>query len=242
MNNLIQNGDFSASGQHWSGPHISYSDGKAHISNSGYIEQEINISSTIPAGTVLNISFDLSGMYGSTVNVYINTQFYPAISKEGHHDISLVVANDSDTLTLRFQASNAFSLDNVSLAIAECELVDLIKNGDFAASDKHWSGSHVIYSSGKANVSNSGYIEQEITLPSAIKAGSIVNVIFDLSGMYGSTVNVYINTQFYPTIREEGHHEIGIVIAKDSDTLKLRFQGSNAFSLDNVKLFTCSLG
>lgn len=241
MSNLIQNGDFSASGQHWSGTHITYSDGKAHVSNIGYIEQEITLSSTIKAGTAVNVSFDLSGLYGGTVRVSVNGQLYPLINETGNHDIAFVVNADSDTLTLRFQASNAFSLDNVSLEVAGCELVDLITNGDFAASGDHWSGPHITYSGGKAHVSNGGYIEQEITLPSAIQAGSVVNVNFDLSGMYGSTVNVYINTQFYPTIRDEGHHEIGIVVAKDSDTLKLRFQGSNAFSLDNVKLFTCSL-
>lgn len=243
MKNLIINGDFSASGQAWTGEHVTFFNEQAHIANVGHIEQEVELPSVLAAGTVVKLKFDLSEMYGSNVSVSLNKTSYPPIREEGHHEIAFSLKEASNNLTLRFQASNNFTLDNVEMsAETECTFVDVLKNGDFSELGQAWTGEHVTYFNGQAHISNVGYIEQQVELSSEIAAGTPLKVIFDVSRMYGSNVSVSLNKMSYPVIREEGNHEITFLLKEASNVLTLRLQASNNFALDNVKLLMCSIG
>lgn len=243
MNNLIRNGDFSQLGEHWSydSQRVRFFDGVAAVTQVGYIEQQISLPSTLKAGTAVSITFKLSNVYGS-VGVRLNTVSYPDIEEAGDHVIAIVTKTDADVLTLHFQAGNAFNLDNVTLELpdAGCIPTDVIQNGEFDGTGEPWSydPQKVYIRNGVAEVTQVSGIEQKVTLPSIVPAGTPIPVKFKLAQLYGA-LTVSIDGAVYPYIRDNGDYEISIVTKVDASELTLRFQASNAFHLDKVSMMIC---
>lgn len=248
MSPLVLNGDFSSLGDYWDAYKASFYDGKAHISNVGHIQQEVKLVSPLKKGDAVKIKFQVSAMYGSHVTVSVDGNLYPAINKEGEHDIAITLAHDMTTniLTLKFQASNAFTLDNVWLEPEnkECTPEDVILNGTFSQSGnpgEHWTtGGSTSFTNGKANVSGVGYVQQDVTLKRPLVTGDIVKVNFTISDLYG-TATVSLAGRSYESFTSAGVKNIAIPVSSDhtSNKIALKFQASNAFSLDNVEMIVC---
>ena len=248
MPNLVLNGDFSSRGDHWTYQTTSFDGNVASVANIGHIKQDITLDSPLKKGDAVNIKFKVSAMYGSHVTVSADGNLYPAINKEGEHDIAITLAHDMSTniLTLKFQASNAFTLDNVWLELENkaCTPKDVIQNGTFSQSGnpgEHWTkGGSTSFTDGKANVSGVGYVQQEVTLDRPLKKGDIVKLNFTISDLYG-TATVILAGISYEAITAAGVKNIALSITSDETSNKatLKFQASNAFGLDNVEMIVC---
>lgn len=248
MSNLVLNGDFSSRGDHWTSQTTSFDGNVANIANIGHIKQDITLDSPLKKGDTVNIKFKVSAMYGSHVTVSVDGNAYPAINKEGEHDIAITLPHDMSTknLTLKFQASNAFTLDNVWLSLENkaCTPKDVIQNGTFSQSGnpgEHWTkGGSTSFTNGKANVAGIGHVQQEVTLDRPLVAGDIVKVNFTISDLYG-TVTVSLAGSSYESFTSAGVKNIAIPVSSDhtSNKIPLKFQASNAFSLDNVEMIVC---
>ena len=187
-------------------------------------------------------------MYGSQVTVSVTGGSYPAIKQEGEHDIAIILTNDMTTnvLTLKFQASNAFTLDNVWLELENkaCTPKDVIQNGDFSnpgSPGENWTtGGNTSFTNGKANVAGIGHVKQEVTLDRALIKGDIVKVNFALSDLYG-TVSVTMAGISHEQITTPGIKNIAFSIPSDHSSNKviLKFQASNAFGIDNIEMIVC---
>lgn len=115
---------------------------------------------------------------------------------------------------------------------------NLVLNGDFSSRGDHWTSQTTSFDGNVANVANIGHIKQDIILDSPLKKGDAVRIKFKVSAMYGSQVTVSVTGGSYPAIKQEGEHDIAIILTNDMTTnvLTLKFQASNAFTLDNVWL------
>lgn len=247
MANLVLNGDFSSSGDHWTYQSTNFYNGTANVSNIGHIKQTITLDAPLKKGDTVQIKFKVSAMYGSPVTVSVSNGSYPAITQEGEYDIAITLTSDMSTneLTLHFQASNAFTLDNVWLELENkaCTPKDVIQHGDFSnpvEARKYWTGNNISLSNGKAYVANIGHVQQKVTLDRPLVKGDIVKLIFTLSDLYGA-VTVSLYSLSYPSFTTVGTKEIAWVIPADHTTneITLRFQASNAFGLDNVEMIVC---
>lgn len=248
MANLVLNGDFSSRGDHWTYKTTSFDGNVANVANIGHIKQTITLDAPLKKGDTVQIKFKVSAMYGSSVTVSVTGGSYPAITKEGEHDIAITLTNDMSTneLTLQFQASNAFTLDNVWLELENkaCTPKDVIQNGEFSNPGdpgQYWTtGGNTSFSNGKANVAGIGHVKQEVTLDRPLRIGDIVKVNFTISDLYG-TVTVSMGGIYYEAIKTIGVYNIAIPIGSDhtSNNVTLQFQASNAFGLDSVSMVVC---
>ena len=247
MANLVLNGDFSSNGDHWTYQSTNFYNGTANVTNIGHIKQTITLDAPLKKGDTVQIKFKVSAMYGSDVTVSVHGVTYPAIKQEGEHDIAITLTSDMSTneLTLKFQASSAFTLDNVWLELENkaCTPKDVIQNGDFSNpgnAGEHWTGNNASFFSGKANVTNIGHVQQKVTLDRPLVKGDIVKLNFTLSDLYGA-VTVSLHSLSYPSFTTAGTKEIAMVIPADHTTneITLKFQASNAFGLDNVEMIVC---
>lgn len=246
MANLVLNGDFSSRGDHWTYQSTNFDGYKANIANIGHIKQTITLDAPLKKGDTVQINFKVSDIYG-TVTVSVNGVSYPAITQNGEYGIAITLTDDMSTneLTLKFQASNAFSLGNVSLELENkaCTPKDVIQNGDFSNpgnAGEHWTGGNTSFFNGKANVTNIGHIQQKVALDRPLVKGDIVKLYFTISDLYGA-VTVSLHGISYPPFTTAGTKEIALVISADHTTneITLKFQASNAFGLDNVKMIVC---
>ena len=248
MSNLVLNGDFSSRGDHWTFQTTSFDGNVANVANIGHIKQAITLEAPLKKGDAVRIKFKVKAMYGSQVTVSVTGGSYPAIEKEDDHDIAITLTEDMTTnvLTLKFQATNAFTLDNVSLELENkaCTPKDVIKNGTFSnpgSPGEHWTtGGITTFTNGKANVARVGHVKQLVTLDRPLVKGDIVKVNFTISDLYGS-VTVSLQGISYPLFTTVGAKELALPISSDHTTneITLKFQASNAFGLDNVEMIVC---
>ena len=248
MSNLVLNGDFSSYGDHWTYQTTSFDGIAANVATTGHIQQYITLDSPLKKGDAVNIKFKVSAMYGSHVTVSVDGNLYPSTNKEGEHDIAITLAHDMSTniLTLKFQASNAFTLDNVWLELENkaCTPKNVIQNGTFSQSGnpgEHWTkGGSTSFTDGKANVSGVGYVQQEVALDRPLKKGDIVKLNFTISDLYGAATPI-LGGVSYGAITSAGVKNIALSVSSDhtSNKITLKLQASNAFGLDNVEMIVC---
>lgn len=119
---VIQNGTFSnpgIPGEHWTtGGNTSFTNGKANMASIGHVKQLVTLDRPLVKGDIVKVNFTISDLYGS-VTVSLQGISYPAFTTAGAKELALPISSDHTTNenTLKFQASNAFGLDNVEMIV-----------------------------------------------------------------------------------------------------------------------------
>lgn len=117
--NVIKNGDFSSRDEHWTfDGFTTFVDGKANVAGVGHIKQAVTLDRPLVSTDIVKVNFTLSNVYGD-VTVSVGGSSHQAVNKAGVYTLALPILSDqSDNIAiLRFQAENAFDIDDVSMVV-----------------------------------------------------------------------------------------------------------------------------
>ena len=247
MSNLILNGEFTDFGDKWTHLGATFDGSAATVKwtkTSGYIEQTIVLEAPLHKDDALRLKFKVSDLI-AVLYVTLEGMETLIFRSGGNYDIGLVLPADmtSNRLTIKFEAPNYLVLDDIWLELENknCTPRNVIKNGNFSSSDKHWTfDGFTTFLDGKANVAGVGHIKQAVTLDRPLVSTDIVKVFFTLSNVYGD-VTVSVGGNSHRAVNKAGHYTLAIPILSDqSDNIEiLRFQAENAFDIDDISMVVC---
>lgn len=116
---VIKNGDFSGGDEDWTyDGFTTFVDGKANVAGVGHIKQAVTLDRPLTSADIVKVKFTLSNVYGD-VTVSVGGTSHQPVNESGVYTLALPILSDqSDTVAmLRFQAENAFDIDDISMIV-----------------------------------------------------------------------------------------------------------------------------
>ena len=116
---VIKNGDFSSRDEYWTyDGFTTFVDGKANIAGVGHIKQTVTLDRPVNTADIVKVNFTLSNVYGG-VTVSVGDSAHQAINKSGVYTLAIPILSDhaDNNVVVRFQAENAFDIDDISVIV-----------------------------------------------------------------------------------------------------------------------------